>query len=410
MKALLLAGLALSLAGNIALLALTPKANSAPDRVPTEAPSTTPFATAERSAADEPDATGDHLGLQPVRWRQPRSAAELPQLAADLRAAGFPAHLVRLAVREAHFKLNEQRDPLVAAPYWQFLSPELQIASSDYRRELDTALDAVIGPNTDYAASLDPMRRQQRYGSLSDAKINALRVAEREYDSLRTELQHQNRTDHFTRESYEALQAAESSLLNDHLVSLASTLTTEELLSYQLRNAPDTRRISGQVSDIDLNEAEFAQLYQIQTTFDAANPQFRPGTIPQTEFLARQVAIKARNEQARSVLGEDRFYTYLAAGDVAFRRLTAVSAEHPSFTPAIAYQVTQLRQEASETIAALSQQRPVNRDAINAAQAAFVSRFEALAGPAADAVRKQSGYSILTPRRGSPNTSQPPRN
>ena len=416
MKTLVYGLLALSLAANAALLwitrAPTPAAAAVaatPPVLATAAPSTpsAPAAPAVEAAPGEPAA-------KPVVWRGGSGDDALRAMADDLRAAGFPSRAIYAAVSAAFREKLSAGDPVLQGPFWQRYSAETQRAVSAYYRDGQKRLDDILGPDGKLSAQLDPVERKRRYGNLSDAKLDAIKLVERDYAEMRQDATQTLMSRTPTATDFTALRAQEEVLKKEIAADLASTLTPAELAEYQMRNSDVARQLSSAVQEVPLNEAEFAALYQAKSAFEQAN-QLVPGVmVSGDQYLARTTQQQAMYEQARALLGDERFYGYLSGSDSSYREMTRLAAQYPSVTPAAAYQVVQLRAEAMQLQSKMMNRgAPVDPAEITANYAAINTRLEALVGAdAAAAIRKQPGNSALRAPviTQTPRPAQAPRN
>jgi hypothetical protein len=78
-----------------------------------------------------------------------------------------------------------------------------------------------------------------------------------------------------------------------------------------------------------------------------------------------------------------------------YREVARLSAQFPSITPEVAYQIRQMQIEAQQTQARLMQGSRPDGNAMMAARAEMSNRLEALVGPAAAEAVRRTPYGAL---------------
>jgi hypothetical protein len=370
---------------------------------------TTPTAPANASstAATAQSATSSAPAVpDTVVWTAPKTAQDLPGIVANLRAAGFPPATVRAIVNQL---LNERYDPSTLTadqPFWKrnYPGPELVAARQKMQDARTAEYEALLGADARPSAALSPQQRKQRFGDLPDDKIDAISRIEQDYRSIDSLANAEARGD-FT-VSMEQRRVLEKEKLAD----LQALLTPEQLEQYQMRNSSSAYSVRRAAAKIDLTEAEYAELYRAKKQFEDQNPQ--TSTYSAELWAQRTARQQALNEQARATLGESRFYTYLAASDYSYAQVAALSAKHPSVTPAVSYQLYQLQVEAQQAMTATGADRSIPaRDRAATTQtlmASYTEKLNSLVSPeVAEAYKKTPGGRMFTSFERAQSTTQP---
>lgn len=378
MKTVLFVLLAASLAANI-MLGLRanrpasrhsddPSGNAAANNVPPAAVTGSPAAdTSGRSASRAgggtahaaPGLTG---GPVPHVWQPVTSEDDMRRTVADLRAAGYPAAVVRAVVNQL---LNERfapRQPNAGQPFWKqgAPTPEMVAAQNALNQERQALFEALLGSDALPSAVLDEAARQRRYGGLSNDKIDAIARIERDYSEMTAESWAKRRGN--AASGMETAMQTQHLMEQEKLADLANVLTPEELAQYELRNSPVARTLFNNLRNVEVSEAEYAQIFQAQKAFDASNP--RRVTMDATTYSQRQAAQMELNEQVRTVLGESRFFAYLEGADTNYANVVRTLGSFPAVTREASYQVYRLQIELQSLMAQASRAGPPSQDKI----------------------------------------------
>jgi hypothetical protein len=408
MKSLPVALLALSLAGNAVLAYLVLSSGSVGSVIPSTAATVTPRVetNAHRTAAASTvvKSTVPASGLQ---WRSPRTDHDLRTLVSDLRSAGFPGPVVRAVVNQLLTERYAARQPDASLPFWKrgVLTPELLDAQQALNREKQQETEALLGPDARPSAVLDATTRGRRYGGLSDDKVDALVKIERDYNEVQSKLT-------ALRENgvsgLESLSQQMTTVEKEKSADIATLLTPEELKQYEMRNSSSANRLVNNLRKVDINEAEYTALYQLQKAFDTANPQ-RAFVTAATQ-ADRQAAMLALHEQVRAVLGDDRFFQYAETADFAYANVARFAAKYPAITPAISYQVYQLQTELQGALTRNNTgggaPNPTRAQELRTLAENYNQRLETLIGhEAAEAYRKDNNGRVFNALRNQPRTA-----
>ncbi|MFZ5497247.1 MAG: hypothetical protein ACOZE5_18145 [Verrucomicrobiota bacterium] len=346
-----------------------------------------------------------------ITWQPNGSEQDLQRVVATLRAAGYPPSVVRAVVGQLLNERFASRNPNAGQPYWKQQAaptPETQAAQRALWRERQALYESLLGADARPSASLDAEGRLRRYGNLSDDKVDAIARIERDYGEMSSEAFAQRRGN--TVADAETMMQTQQLMEQEKLADLAAALTPEELAQYEMRNSQSARTLMRNLRNVEVTEQEYAQLYEAQKAFDAANP--RRATMDGSSYAQRQSAQAALNEQARALLGENRFYAYLEGTDGNYANIVRTLSAFPTVSPPVSYQVYQLQTELQRTMAQVARDGPPSPDKIAGMRAtteAFNSRLEALIGPeAAEAYRKQGMGRMFNSSRPQPAVSLQP--
>lgn len=352
MKAIVSTFLAVSLIGNAALAVILVRRASAPassaasvTASPASAATTAPTspAIAHASAPTAPTTTGRV-------WRAPRTDDDIRNLVANLRAAGCPPTILRAVVDKMVAERILEKRPEANWPFWKRMPHTVETVAAEQAldREAKAMRDALLGADSAASARLDPVDRQRRFGNLPSAKVDALLQLEREYRDLGSVTQAgmgRVLSIDDVREQARQREALQQELQAD----LAAVLSPEELQAYEMRSSGTASRLKAGLTSIDISEAEYAQLYQAQKVFDAANPESAMISSGggRDAFAQRQAAQAKMQEQARAVLGDERFFSYLEGTDSQYKQVVQFTQKYPGVSAATAYEIHQLRNEAN---------------------------------------------------------------
>jgi hypothetical protein len=324
-------------------------------------------------------------------WRPATTEADMHRVVADLRAAGYPSDVVRAVVNHLLKKHFADREPEAGQPFWKrnAQTPEAVAAKTALSNERRALFEALLGPDARPSATLDPDTRARQYGSLSDDKIDAIAKIERDYGEMSAEAWAKRRGNVLT--STDTLMQTQLLMEKEKLADLATLLTPEELAQYEMRHSSSARTLINNLRNVEINETEYAQLYQAQKTFDAANPM--RSNMDQNTWVQRQAAQRELNEQARGVLGDQRFYSYLEGSDRMYAQVAQAFSSYPTVTPTVSYQVYQLQTDLQAVMYQASRDGPPSQEKIAEMRTvveSYNARLEALVGAeAAEAYRKQ---------------------
>lgn len=342
----LLVLLVLSLAANVWLIGkVSRSAGTAPSLVALDSPAAegsarAPAAASHRSAANVSAAVPAQLV---ERLRVAKSDAEIRMLIGDLRAAGTPGAVIRAIVNELLNARFASRQP--TQPFWRrnTPTPEFVAATQALATERQALLESLIGDDASPAATLTAAQREQRYGRISDEKLNAVARLEREYDEMRARAGAERETNIANRMNGEMDQQRLLEL--EKLRDLAAILSPEELEQYELRNTQTAQALMRTLGGVDVTAEEFAALYRLQRAFELQHP-WKVGTGSDFDALsARMKAQSSVHAQAEAILPPDRYHKYLESVDFNYASLTRFAATYPQLTRETMLKVHRLQTE-----------------------------------------------------------------
>jgi len=409
MKYLIVAALALSLAGNayLALRSSAAASSATGAKNSATAESTNAAATAARNQAKDEEAA---LARTASLWTQLYPANDLAGLVTRLRAAGFPPKVVRAVIQQL---INEQiaaKTPEEKRPYWaRDFSGKTREAQAAANRERAELLESLLGSEGRPSAVMNDSERIRRYGDLSDAKIDALVKLERDYNEVMGVVMADRMGRPITPEESRRMNQERELVEREKRAELATVLTPSELDEYERRNSPTASRLMQQLRQIELNEPEYTALYRLQKTFDEKYPQ---GSLTAEAFRARQTAQLELNEQVKSVLTDDRFYDYLASTDNQYAQTKEFTKNYPTITAATVYEIYRAQQQlqtAALSVAQSSALSPTQRsEQMRSIATEYGSRLASLLGPEAfEAFKKTPQGRMLNQISANPGAGRP---
>ena len=427
MKPLLFVLLAASLVANVALL-VSSRRSAAPEAAApaatgtggSSAPVTASHQPTPMAAAARPGGSSAATAATvPPAWHPAGTDQDLHRMVAGLRAAGYPAAVIRAIINQLLNERFASRQPNAGQPFWKraMPTPETAAAQTALNNERQALFEALLGPDARASALLDADARERRYGAIPDDKIDAIAKIERDYNEMSAESWAKRKGNAVT--SMNTVMQSQQLMDKEKLADLASVLTPEELAQYEMRNSNTARLLSNNLRNVDITEAEFARLYQAQKAFDAAQPMIRSGMVDQAAQMQRVTAQMTLNEEARAVLGDERFYPYLEGADGYYAITAQALNNFPTVTPAAKYQVYQLQVDLQGQLMAQTsrggQMTPDQTEAMRNTVASYNTKLEALVGPeVAEAYRNQgmgrmfTSFRAAPPRAATPATSLVP--
>jgi len=415
MKPLLLVLLAASLVANVVLVVKSrqtvPPASAGSTPVPGNSPTPPPSASGQKPpvvATNRTEGSTAAPTLVPQVWPGLATDQDLHRLVAGLRTAGYPPSVLRAIVNQLLTERFAARSPNAGQPFWKRgqPTPESLAQQTALNNERQALFESLLGPDARPSALLDADARERRYGDMPADKIDAIAKIERDYQEISAESAAKRKG---AANDYASLMQAQLLMEKEKLADLAGVLTPEELTQYEMRNSAAARTLVNNLRNVEVTAAEYAQLYQAQKDFAAATPPLT--TMDAAVFARRQLAQQAFNEQAKAVLGDARFYSFLEGSDPFYATMTRDLAKYPTVTPATAYQVYQLQVELQSQMTQMSRNGPMAPEAVVALQntvATSNTKLETLVGPAvAEAYRTQGMGRIFSAYRPAPKAVVP---
>lgn len=436
--------LGLSIAGNVALIvAFATKPSLAPPTVrdcfapdATNSAEATASASASPSSGAKPNASATAAAQRAKIWSSLYSG-DLAGLAAKLRAAGFPPHLVRAVVSaqiEAQFESRMQAltQPVLDTPFWK-PDPWSGMGSAFFDqynqvyRERSRLLREVLGDLGAAEVGEDPDQGlRRRFGDLSRSKLELVQRITDDYTEMTNQV----------RAAMQGVSLPEDReklalLEREKRADLAALLSPEELQEYELRTSTITSRLRSALTIMDASEAEFRAIFAAHDAFkDQLYPVSPSGGISIPNFNERRQAQSEANARIKAALGEERLGEFLRASEFEYQQLHRL-AERENLAPDAARRAFALRETAAAESNRIYNDRqldvPAKRTALNTLAQNTQLQLETTLGPnvakqyltqarwlsairdgAAVTVNPQGGFST---RRIAPPASQPaPRN
>jgi len=285
-------------------------------------------AQAQQAAAARARADAAHgLASQALLWSALQSD-DLPTLIARLRAAGFPASLVRAIVTaQVHAQFSARMRALAreveGTPFWKprptnsFSNPKYFEEMSQANRDRSKLLRELLGDDFFASSGLDPTAAQRRqFGELSKSKIDLIQRINDDYAEMLSQVR--AATNGITLPDDRAKIAL---LEREKHADLAAILTPQELEDYEMRNSPVTMRLRTAFSLMNATEDEFRTIYRIQQQFsDQLYPAggYSPGPDRMQQRHDAEAEIAA---QLTTALGEVRTAEFLRAQNYEFQSL-----------------------------------------------------------------------------------------
>jgi hypothetical protein len=282
---------------------------------------------AKREVPDRKQVTGAAPG---DLWTSLHSA-DLASLVQCLRAAGFPAVMVRAIVdaeveRQFTPRIKELMRSVTETPYWKqeagyyMGNSKLFESINQIYRERARVLRDLLGSDAYAFSGADPTAVQRRqFGDLPQSKIDLVQRITDDYAEMTAQIRAamQGVTLPEDREKIALLE-------REKRADLAAILTPEQLADYEMRTSPITMRLRTAFTIMDASEAEFRAIYNAFEPFkDVLYPTSSGGMI----FISSDVTEKRReaaqqiNAQLKTALGEARFVQYQRSTDSDFQQL-----------------------------------------------------------------------------------------
>lgn len=399
--------LALSIAANAALAFLFVRSSA-------DHSLTSTWSGSGASAASK----GDHVtlgstgaaaiaGIDAKTWSN-LQVGDAKTLAERLRAAGFPASIVRAVISALiDEKYAAQRKVLLAkqdeTPFWQRgnfgydakMMSAMRELSKQERNELKALLgaDGMVGNDERQAWA----RRQ--FGDLAADKLEQLQAIAADYGDLRNEI-YSKANGMMLPEDREKIALLEKEQRSD----FASVLSPEELENYELRSSSTANLIRTQLSIFKPTEAEFRALFQATR---AAEAQY--GAVSNNGPTSAEQGTKVRDAILASLqpqLSPERYDELKQASDPRYQQVNRLVArlELPASTAVTVVGIQQDAQQRVQTIRRDTTLSPEQRTAQLAelSQEATGKLTAALTPRGFEAYKQNGGYWLQ-------NLNQPPR-
>lgn len=324
--------IALSLAANVAFAAVYLPRWFSRSKTPTPEIAARNAALATRRAEANATVQAARAAAAQVQLWSTLDSDDLKALVTHLRAAGFPASMIRAVINA---RIQAQFDARLAdlagspqnTPYWKPLASSSQTLNAKYSAERNQIyrdraklLREILGDellNAD-AGEVTAVQRRQ-YGDLPKSKIDLVQRIAADYDEMTAQ----------TRAAMLGIALPEdrekfSLLEREKRVDLTAILTPQELEDYEMRSSMLTARLRSAFTIMDATEDEFRAIFRLQQPFDSViNPV--GGTMTPEMNRQRIEAQKQVQEQIKTTLGEQRAADYARASDYEFQRLAQLA-------------------------------------------------------------------------------------
>ena len=373
MKPALKLVLALSLAGNLALLGYVVSQRNA---------STTPRATGTGATLKTTASSGTAKnGTAADMWKALVTGDQPADWVQSLRNAGFPDNIVRAIVsaqireryaarRAALLKNDDAQYWIKTWNGWGGGDPASRAALRELWRAERAEIKDALGDA--YADSPEYQRMVQRqFGDLPKDKITALQTITEDYQELTSEI-HQISNGVMLPEDREKLIFLEKEKRAD----LAGLLTPEELQTYELRSSQTANNLRWQLSAFAPNEQEFRSIFALQRDFELQFPDRSSNNSDEAAQKARSDAQTALDAQIKASLGEARYTDYQRAKDGNYQQVARL-AERLALPKENAVAVYDLSKEVQKRINDIRNDKNLNNDTRNQALASLADEATA---------------------------------
>ena len=299
--------------------------------------------------------------VEPFHWSQ-IEADDYQTYVENLRRIGCPEETIRDLVKRDLDKLYDQRkaDILSKAParkeYWKTGNPSALSQPSGATRsqlaQLDREKNEVLGDlfgqqgvaAINRPSPLARARSQAKSGYAMDfipeetkAQLNTV---EQEFGSQLLRKMAQGATD--------AQDMAEiRQLRQDRDGRIATMLTPEQKMEYDLRKSPTAANMRLQMDGFDPSEDEFRDIFAARKAFDNEHGVVPGSSISPADAEVRQFAEQEMNNQIRSSLGDDRYQDYMRQTDYDYKSIHKIT-QRQGLGENISAQVYQMKGSAEE--------------------------------------------------------------
>jgi hypothetical protein len=280
----------------------------------------------------------------------------------NLRRIGCPEETIRDLVKQDLDKLYDQRkaDILSKAParkeFWKTANPSSlgrpSSSASSQMAQLDREKNEVLGDlfgSKGVAAINRPgplarARSQAKSGYemdfIPEATKAELNTLEREFGSQLLKKMAQGASD--------AQDMAEiRQLRQDRDSRIATMLTPDQKMEYDLRKSPTAANMRLQMDGLDPSEDEFRDIFSAQKAFDDEYGVVPGASISPADAEIRQFAEEEMNNQIRTSLGDDRYQDYLRQTDYDYKSIHKIT-QRQGLGENISAQVYQMKGGAEE--------------------------------------------------------------
>lgn len=269
-------------------------------------------------------------------------------LIARLRAAGFPASIIRDLVsseinRRYTDRMRALTEPDPNTPYWKAsssfssLNPARMEEYYQNMRERSRVLRDLF--KDDFFATGEVSAGQRRqYGDLPRAKIDAIQRIEDDYAEMSATVSAAMKGVMLP-EDREKLAL----LAREKKADLAAILSPTELDDYTMRSSPITSLLRSQLGGFDPSLTEYRAIFQMQQSLNDQFPtNINGGMVSSLDSSSRQAAQKQLDEQLKASMGDARYADFIRETSREFQQLTQL-AKRDNLPPAATLQAFNLR-------------------------------------------------------------------
>ena len=363
-----------------------------------------PEASKAGSAPALKSAAVARLPARNLLWPALHAGDDLKTLIARLRAAGFPADIVRAIVfaeisSRYDTKMRAIFEPDPTAPFWKlgsnfYGSNDKKMEEYGALQRERTKLQRALLDDPFFASDDVTATQRRQFGNLSRQKIDALQRIEDDYSEMTAAIR-SGTNGVMLREDRDKLEL----LQRERRADLAAVLSGAELADYEMRSSPISSMLSRQLGSFDPSEAEFRAIFQAQQGY---NERIGPTAMTGGNMSDRHAAYRELNEQLKSTLGEPRFSEYIRETDRNYQQLTRL-AERDHIPKEVALRAYNVRDDvsvesnriANDTTLSTDQKREALRTLADQTRTKILSILGPSAGPPYVKVVEQQYLSMM---------------
>lgn len=314
--------------------------------------STTAGASSARATADQTAGNA---------WQAFRGN-DLKSLADRLRAAGFPASVIRSVLyNEISERTSARRKALLGdvadIPFWKndsgsgiYNDPKVMAAMRELSKESAQLIKDALGADANDQSEETKAYAKRAYGDLSYDKIEQIQKITSDYSELRQQVYAASNGGVQLPEDREKLALLDK----EQRADIAKLLTPQEFAEYDIRTSPTSSQLRSRLATFKPTEDEFRAIYQIQL---AADEQTGGGNVYTSEqYAQRQAKQKEVDTQIMGMLPPDRATQYQLATDPAYSQINRIVARF-DLPPQAALDVVAVQKDVQQRVTALRTNR-----------------------------------------------------
>ena len=310
--------------------------------------------------------------------------ADLPDLVARLRAAGFPPSSIRaMLVAQIDESFAARRKALTGdtdnLPFWKISQPDpkTELALRRLSREEQKTLRALLGSDAEANDPLNQVQQGRRLDGLPPGKIGDISRILDGYDEKRGDI--------YAAGTYAADREKLAALDKAQHAAIAALLTPQELEEYDLRNSDTADSLRTNLAAFNPTEQEFRAIFRLQQAFDE-NFESAYGIPTPDQVQQRDEAQSQLDNQIIAALAPDRAALYARARVYDYRTTSQLVAR------------LELPPETTDTLWAMQQDIQQRRAAVpaNLPRAERTAQLTALAAEAQTKITALLGPGGLT--------------